>query len=185
MIHRHQALFSLRGGLCFTALMGLICCVLHIKPLYPLMAPGGACPLGWLLGLGFVAISSSPLPPRSVFSCNLWKLFTSILFSRDKNANLLALHMVRERRRGRKEDLCDLFIHYSTVHGKSSLYMIDLPGFDYNTQLTFSKSACVIQEKGWRLLPWHWGISWERGRGEKRERGRERGNDASLLPSQV
>lgn len=56
--------------------------------------------------------------------------------------------MVRERRRGRKEDLCDLFIHYSTAHGKSSLYMIDLPGFDYNTQLTFSKSACVIQDKG-------------------------------------
>lgn len=66
-----------------------------------------------------------------------------------QNANTPALQMVRgEGEEGRKGDLCDLFIHYSTVHGKSSLYMIDLPGFDYNTQLTFFKSGCVIQEKG-------------------------------------
>lgn len=53
-----------------------------------------------------------------------------------------------EGKEGNKGDLCDLLIHYPTEHGKSSLYMIDLPGFDYNTLLTFLKSGYVIQEKG-------------------------------------
>lgn len=111
MIHRQQALFSLRGGLCFTALMGLICCVLYIKPLYPLMTPGRACPLWWLLGFGVITISSPPFPPRSVFSSNLWEVFTSILFTRDKM--LICWHFTwwgREGGEGRKTYVIYSFI---------------------------------------------------------------------------
>lgn len=110
MIHRQQTLFSLRG-LYFTALMGLICCILYINPLYPLMTPGGAGPLGWLLGLGVTTISSPPFLPCSVFSSNLWELFTSILFTRDKM--LICWHFTwrgREGGEGRKTYVIYSFI---------------------------------------------------------------------------
>lgn len=85
------------------------CCVLYIKT--SVMTPGGVCPLGWLLGLGVITISSSSFPPRSVFSGNLWELFTSILFTRDKM--LICWHFTgwgREGGEGRKTYVIYSFI---------------------------------------------------------------------------
>lgn len=87
--------------------------VLHIKPLYLLMPQWGACPHWRLfLFLGIIITSFSQFLQCSVFSSNLWKLFISILFTRDKM--LIPWHFKwwgeKEGKEGRKTYMIYSFI---------------------------------------------------------------------------